>query len=129
MNRGFLQGAAALAFLGAAAACSGGGQKETGMLKSDSAVPGTDAPLWSLRSFQSGGIVALPDSGQGSGGHLIARVVCHYDAATGMLTCTGLAGTDSGHGSGGHRVALLMDCASKGPATELVCTAPLGTPR
>jgi len=122
MNRGFLQGAAALALLGAAAACAGRSQKETGMVKSDAVAPETGAPLWSLGSFQSGSLVLLPDSGQGSGGHLIANYLCHYDA-NGLLVCKAVA--DSGQGSGGHRAALLMDCISGGPGREIACTAPV----
>lgn len=109
MSRGLLQ-LTSLALLGVIAACGGPKGIETGMLNGP---PGT---------------VFLPDSGHGSGGHLIVVSRCHIDSVTKQLVCVGQppsAVADSGMGSGGHREAVMFMTCEADAAKVVTCSAPL----
>lgn len=117
MKREFMQWTA-LALLGLIAACS---QKpiDTGSLD--------------LSGFSSGSIVAESAHGGGSGGHL--AVLCSggtwtIDPTTGKIVCQPTSTGARLMESGGHQMGLLvMDCSSKGPGQEVVCTAPMSAAR
>ena len=108
MSRGLLQ-LTSLALLGVIGACGGAKGTETAMLKNP---PGT---------------VVFPDSGHGSGGHLMIVSHCRIDPVT--LLCvvqpppSGVA--DSGMGSGGHREALMIMTCEADAAKVVTCSAPL----